>query len=294
MNKFTVITICLNSESDIEKTVLSVLNQDNEDFEYIIKDGLSTDRTVAIAESFAPEFAKRGISYSILSQKDTGIYDAMNQAIQKSEGEWLIFMNAGDCFAAPDILSLVKMSGYLDTAEIVYGDAIFMENSLYCYRKARPLDEFYFTMPFCHQSTFTKRNLFDQEGFSTHYCIASDYAFHLRMYTEGKNHKHIPAAFSVCSPNGVSVTQWQRSLQERIQIYESMPERNDEAIAAAMAKLNNKEKKHRQLLIKLIPAGVTKKIKARNKRKAGWITEKEIMSLNTSCIMEARRNFQQN
>lgn len=295
MKKFTVITICLNAERDIEKTILSVLNQSSGDFEYIIKDGLSTDQTLTIAESFAPAFAKRGISYSVLSQKDTGIYDAMNQAIQESEGEWLLFMNAGDCFAVPDILSLVKMSGYLETAEIVYGDAIFMDGSLYCYRKARPLDEFYFTMPFCHQSTFTKRSLFGEEGFSTNYRIASDYAFHLRMYAEGKIHRHIPVAFSVCSPNGISATQWRRSLQERILIYESMPDRNEEAIAAAREKLEKKENRagYRQLLLKLIPAGITRIIRARNKRKAGWMTEKRVESLNAGYLMEAKRSFQQ-
>lgn len=293
MKKFTVITICLNAECDIEKTILSVLNQSSTDFEYIVKDGQSTDQTVAIAQSFASEFAQRGISYSVLSQKDTGIYDAMNQAIQQSQGEWLLFMNAGDRFAMNDVLSLVKMSGYLETAEIVYGDAIYTEGSLYCYRKARPLEEFYFSMPFSHQSVFTKRSLFGEACFSTHYRIASDYAFHLSMYAEGKKHRHIPCAFSVCSPNGVSVTQRRRSLQERIQIYEAMPELNEAAIAAARAKLDKKEKKYRQLLIKLLPAGITQKIRERNKRKAGWTTEKRIESLNADYLMEARRSFQQ-
>lgn len=293
MKKFTVITICLNAERDIEKTILSVLHQSSTDFEYIVKDGQSTDQTVAIAESFAPAFAKRGISYSVLSQKDAGIYDAMNQAIQQSQGEWLLFMNAGDRFAMNDVLSLVKLSGYLETAEIVYGDAIFMDGSLYCYRKVRPLNEFYFTMPFCHQSTFTKRNLFGKECFSTQYRIASDYAFHLEMYVKGKKHEYIPAAFSVSSPNGISATQWRRSLQERIQIYESMPERNEEAIAEARAKLEKKEKRaYRQLIIKLLPAGITRKIRERNKRKAGWTTEKRIEDLNAGYFMEAMRSFQ--
>lgn len=292
MKKFTVITICLNAERDIEKTILSVLNQSSTDFEYIVKDGQSTDQTVAIAKSFASAFAQRGIAYSVLSQKDTGIYDAMNQAIQQSQGEWLLFMNAGDRFAAPEILRLVEMSGYLETAEIVYGDAIFMDGSLYCYRKARPLDEYYFTMPFCHQSTFTKRELFGEECFSTYYRIASDYEFHLRMYAEGKIHRYIPAAFSVCSPNGVSATQWQQSLQERILIYESMAGCHEEAIAEARAKLNKKEKKHRKLLMKLIPAGITRRIKARNKRKAGWVTEERIQSLNAGYLMEVQWSFQ--
>lgn len=124
MIRFTIITICLNMEKEIGKTIDSVLHQTCTDFEYIIKDGISKDRTVGIAESYAPAFAERGIPYRILVQPDKGIYDAMNQATCEAQGEWVLYMNAGDMFASSDVLRMAEQSGKLETADIVYGDRI--------------------------------------------------------------------------------------------------------------------------------------------------------------------------
>ena len=65
-------------------------------FEYVICDGLSKDRTVAIAQSYQDAFAQKGISYRISSEKDRGIYDAMNKDIDKAEGKYSWFLNAAD------------------------------------------------------------------------------------------------------------------------------------------------------------------------------------------------------
>lgn len=294
MKKFTVITICLNSERDIEKTILSVLHQSSTNFEYIIKDGQSTDQTVAIAESFAPAFAKRGISYSVLSQKDTGIYDAMNQAIQQSQGEWLLFMNAGDRFAMNDVLSLVKMSGYLETAEIVYGDVILEKEDEFQYRKPMPLEKFYDDMPFCHQSVFTKRCLFEKNLYSTCYRISSDYEFYLKMYVQKRVFEYIPVAFAIFNLDGFSVNNWELCMRERISIYQSMPVCNDDAIQAVQRRINEAGKTSliRRVALEILPAGITQMIKARNKRKAGWVTEERIERLNAGYMKEAMQSFQ--
>lgn len=295
MKKFTVITICLNAERDIEKTILSVLHQSSTDFEYIVKDGQSTDQTVAIAESFAPAFAKRGISYSVLTQKDAGIYDAMNQAIQQSQGEWLLFMNAGDRFAMNDVLSLVKMSGYLETAEIVYGDVILEKGEEFQYRKPMPLKKFYDDMPFCHQSVFTKRCLFEKNLYSTCYRISSDYEFYLKMYVQKRVFEYIPVAFAIFNLDGFSVNNWELCMRERIRIYQSMPVCNDDAIQALQQRIDRAGKTSiiRKVALQLLPTGITRRIRERNKRKAGWTTEKGIKDLNASYYMEAMRRFQQ-
>ena len=99
MKRFCIITVCLNAEKVLEKTILSVLNQEFNEYEYLIKDGCSYDSTLRIAESYTSAFRKKGISYRIISQKDQGIYDAMNQAACAAQGEWILYMNAGDCFA---------------------------------------------------------------------------------------------------------------------------------------------------------------------------------------------------
>ena len=92
----SIITVCYNAGEELTKTITSVLAQEYTDYEYIIKDGGSTDQTLSIAESFRESFWQKGISYRIVSEKDGGIYEAMNIAVRLSEGTWINFMNAGD------------------------------------------------------------------------------------------------------------------------------------------------------------------------------------------------------
>ena len=107
MALFSIITVCLNEENEIKNTILSVLEQDYDNFEYIIKDGGSVDKTVSIAESFSTAFTDRGISFRIITQRDKGIYDAMNIATREAKGDWIIYMNAGDYFADSTVLSQI-------------------------------------------------------------------------------------------------------------------------------------------------------------------------------------------
>ena len=88
----SVITVCYNVASTIEKTMLSVLNQTYKNLEYIIIDGNSTDGTVDIIKKYAERLT------FWISEPDKGIYDAMNKGIVKATGKFLIFMNAGGEF----------------------------------------------------------------------------------------------------------------------------------------------------------------------------------------------------
>ena len=95
----SVITVCYNVASTIEKTMLSVLNQTYKNLEYIIIDGNSTDGTVDIIKKYAERLT------FWISEPDKGIYDAMNKGIVKATGKFLIFMNAGDQFLNEKVLS---------------------------------------------------------------------------------------------------------------------------------------------------------------------------------------------
>ena len=90
--KITVITVVLNDEVHIQKTIESVLNQTWSDLEYIIIDGGSTDHTLSIIEKF------RSKIHYLVSESDSGIYDAMNKGIRHAHGEFTHFMNSGDTF----------------------------------------------------------------------------------------------------------------------------------------------------------------------------------------------------
>ena len=292
MKKFSIITVCFNAEQDIEKTIMSVLNLASSDFEYLIKDGLSNDRTVEIAESLAPAFAEKHIAYRIISQKDSGIYDAMNQAIQQAEGEWVIFMNSGDRFADRNLLNLLEKRGCLETEDIIYGDTIFSTGIQYCYKKALPLEEIRFKMPFCHQSTVTKKVLFIDTPYSTHYRICSDYEFFLKMYSKKKRYMYIPVAFSIYDDNGIS-SDWHILLQERIKILEAMPERDEQSITRTKNILNRAERNawwHR-LILKIIPLALQKKRRELIRRKENWKTEEEILMTNNEALKKLENTF---
>lgn len=276
MIKFSIITVCLNAENYIRGTIQSILEQTTSNYEYIIKDGVSADETVRIARSFSTAFDKKGISYRIVSQKDTGVYDAMNQAIQETQGEWILFMNAGDRIADADVLAKVEKHPCLQEADIIYGDNVSKMKEWLKYSKARDLESFKFCLPFCHQSTFTRRELFDNSVYSTKYKLCSDYHFYYQLYRQGKRFCYIPEALSIYDINGIS-SDWRKSDLEKIHILEEMPVRDEEALQILK---QNMKKKHRRILVRqilhrFIPKRLSYKIWERNRRKEGWKIEKE-------------------
>jgi glycosyltransferase involved in cell wall biosynthesis len=161
----------------------SVLSQSFTDFEYIIMDGASTDDTVKIAESFREDFEKKGVELKIFSERDSGIYDGMNHGVRHAAGEYVNFMNAGDCFFDGDVLEKV-FSSDADGADLIYGDAAELEyGSAYLFVKN--IEGIYRRMPFSHQSLFARRELLEMHPFNLRYRIAADYDFIVTCYDEG-------------------------------------------------------------------------------------------------------------
>lgn len=279
MKLFSIITVCLNAEDIIENTILSVLSQSCDNFEYIIQDGGSRDKTLKIAESFSSAFADKGIPFKIVSQKDSGIYDAMNKATDKAQGEWILYLNAGDCFANSTVLSQVIKNANFENSDVIYGDVILEQGNLYMYKKAAPLETIRFGMPFCHQSVFVRKALLNAFPFSLQYKISGDFLFFLQMYYSEKNFEYLPMAISIYDINGISSDKYARQT-EKLKIYESMPIRDEEAIQKAKESLkeeSNKKSKH-ELLRKFIP---TKFRQIRHEhwlKKSGWKTHEEFFT----------------
>ena len=92
----SIITVCYNSAQTIHKAIESVLNQTYSNIEYTIVDGLSKDNTMEIAESYADAFREKGYTFRIVSEKDNGIYDAMNKGIRMASGELIGMINSDD------------------------------------------------------------------------------------------------------------------------------------------------------------------------------------------------------
>lgn len=116
---FSIITITFNAEQELKPTMISVAQQVCRDFEHIIVDGASTDGTIALARSLG------GDALRIISEKDKGLYDAMNKGIGLARGKYLIFLNAGDSFASQDTLALYAEAAKNDP-DIIYADTVIV------------------------------------------------------------------------------------------------------------------------------------------------------------------------
>ena len=132
----SIVTVSFNSEKTIRQTIESVLNQTYTNIEYNIVDGASTDKTVEIATQYKDDFEAKGIKYIITSEKDKGIYDAMNKGMDRATGSWIIFMNAGDTFCDNEVIK--NIFGYNDLSDysVIYGDCYVSKLNQLQYLKA--------------------------------------------------------------------------------------------------------------------------------------------------------------
>lgn len=171
----TVVTVVFNDVQHIEETILSVVNQTYPNIEYIIIDGGSTDGTVDIIKKY-----EERIAYWV-SEPDKGIYDAMNKGIQKAMGEWINFMNAGDVYAANDVLVQLMQCEHSE-ARILRGNII----RVYPHMKVKsvgvttntPNMMDMFNNTFHHQACLIQKSLFEEVGFySLQYRLCSDWKF---------------------------------------------------------------------------------------------------------------------
>lgn len=171
----TVITVVYNNVKDIEKTIKSVIEQTYKSIEYIVIDGGSTDGTLDIIKRYGNH-----ISYWT-SEPDKGIYDAMNKGIVHAKGEWISFMNAGDCFTSNHVLSQMAINLTPDI-DILRGNIIriyphFKVKSVGVTKQTPSLIDM-FKNTFHHQATLIRSSLFKKYGlYSLDYKLCSDWKF---------------------------------------------------------------------------------------------------------------------
>ena len=221
---FSIITVCLNAEKVIEGTIQSVQNQDYQDYEYILIDGCSADKTVETIKKYA-EKDKR---IRLISERDKGLYDAMNKGVLMAKGKYLHFLNAGDCYADRTVLD--KVRAFIDTCQtqkedkkpdIYYGDIVYRypdgtekqrRYPAYC---GRP---FYYATGDCinHQAVFVNRDCFQKNLFDTNYQYCADRDWMMKMHKAGKKYRAMEITvcrYSLC-PESVSVKHEKEVWQE--------------------------------------------------------------------------------
>ncbi len=211
MNKISIVTICFNEENNIYKTMQSVTNQTYKNIEYIIKDGGSTDNTNIIIDEFLSH--EININAKHIIKKDSGIYDAMNQAIDECAGDWVIFMNAGDEFASADVLEKILGNEKLYKSDILFGDVVTEDISGQSIWKA-DINKLPYKMPFSHQSCFMRTALLKELHFNTKYKIAADYELILRCFEKKYNFQDTDVVTSVFYLDGISSINYVAKLKE--------------------------------------------------------------------------------
>ncbi|TGM51345.1 glycosyltransferase family 2 protein [Leptospira vanthielii] len=175
----TVITVVRNAEKTIQRTLVSALNQKNVNIEVIVWDGLSTDNTLS-------EIGKYKDQYKLISKKDSGVYDAMNQALKIASGEWVLFLNADDYFCSENSLS--SLLGAIETSDIDYvcGYAKMFFGLKNWKPKTLTDVDYFLGNPANHQSYLCKKNIYDKlGGFNLNYKYAADVEFMYRVIQNG-------------------------------------------------------------------------------------------------------------
>lgn len=202
--KFSVITVCLNAEDSIKKTIESVLNQSYLPYEYLIIDGLSEDHTIIIAEQYRELFEQKKILYKIYSEKDTGIYNAMNKGIQYASGEFISFLNAGDSYL-PDALLNINSFYHEESFDLTYGGLNYINPDGSVIVKMSKLDRHYVTSRhWNHPSMFLRTDIYKKYGFNEQFKTYSDFDLYLKLRKNGIKIRVIPLIITNFEANGIS------------------------------------------------------------------------------------------
>ena len=210
--KISIITVTYNSEKTIADTIESVLKQTYKDIEYIIIDGKSTDNTINIIKRYASLFKNR---IKWISEKDKGIYDAMNKGIQLATGEIVGTLNADDYFTNDKIIELIyKEFDNHKEIQAIYGDVHFVNpnNLQKCvrYYSSKFFKPYLMKLGFmpAHPSFYIKKECCTQYGlYKTDYKIAADFEFLLRLiYINKISTKYIPVDMVTMRTGGISTS----------------------------------------------------------------------------------------
>jgi len=212
----SIITIVYNNVRDIERTMLSVLYQSYAHIEYIVIDGASNDGTLEIIQRYQDRLAK------VVSEKDAGIYDAMNKGLALASGDYVLFMNSGDELYAPDTVENVFDTA--PNADIYYGETEMYNEAWQSIGKRRhsvpekfTWKSFRFGMTISHQAIYIRRTL--TEPYDRQYELSADIDWILTAAKKAKTSVKVSGYVAKYLVGGMSKKRHQQSLKERFAIF---------------------------------------------------------------------------
>lgn len=215
---FSIITVTYNAASTLPATLASVKEQSCKQYEYIVMDGQSKDNTVEMAKAADRPNAR------IFSSSDKGLYDAMNKAIDEATGDYLIFLNAGDAFHAPDTLQTIADAIVANgRPDIVYGQTQLVNANRQRIgdRHLIAPEELTFKsfaqgMLVCHQAFIASRKIV--QHYDLQYRFSADYEWCLRCLKQSSKNVYVPHTIIDYLSEGLTTANRKASLKERFNI----------------------------------------------------------------------------
>lgn len=203
--KISIITVSYNSEKTIEDTIKSVLSQNYDNYEHIIVDGLSKDKTIEIVKKYEKKY-KGKLKY--ISEKDKGLYDAMNKGIKMATGDVIGLLNSDDVYASNDVLKIINDNLCEDNYDGIHANLIYVSEDLkepkrkWVSKEGKIKDGW---MP-AHPTLYLKKSVYEKKGlYNLDFKIVSDFDFIVRICDDPKiKLKYVPEYLIYMRLGGVS------------------------------------------------------------------------------------------
>ena len=179
MCKISIITVVYNSGNKLCVTFDSVVNQSFKDYELIVIDGNSTDNTLDVVKTYCNKVSK----LRVYSEKDSGIYDAMNKGISYAKGNYIYFLNAGDFLYDFDVFEVVAKA--MDGVSVLYGNAITHDcdsGKDIPYRVGKYNKYRLAHTNICHQAIFYPRSAFINRRYNLKYRLFADWVLNMQLW----------------------------------------------------------------------------------------------------------------
>ncbi len=231
--KITVATVTYNAEALIARTIKSVEQQTYAHIEHVIVDGNSQDETLQHVHHYQERNSVAAIHDEIvcISEPDEGLYDAMNKAIDLATGDYIVFLNAGDCFHSPDTLAKVAQAAQeaASLPAVIYGDTnlVDREGNFLRGRRLTPPERlnwrsFKHGMLVCHQAFFARTDLARQFHYDRQYRFSADFDWCIRIMHEAARLKqplvNLHSIVADYLSEGLTTQNHKASLRERFVI----------------------------------------------------------------------------
>jgi glycosyltransferase involved in cell wall biosynthesis len=227
----SIITVSYNSEKTIKDTIESILGQTYEKIEYIVVDGLSKDNTVSLVKNYEKRFTERGYKFKVISEKDNGLYDAMNKGINRATGEIIGILNSDDFYTNELVIEKVVNKIVHESADCLYADLLFVDekDTNKVVRKwISKKGDFRLGWNPPHPTTFITKKTYQKFGlYKVEYKISSDYDILYKIIHKGKSKvAYLPEYIVKMRTGGKSTSGLKSNFIASKEIYQTLKENN--------------------------------------------------------------------